>query len=158
MRVLLWAPSWRLHWTPFISARPGLFSSLQLRRTKTQDKGKQRERERERRESWREKRREHPVSESLAKNNAVCFQQRLSAGDIMSCVTPSKARSCCSQYLAARLQLSASLPRCRWNRTWAPVKSRFRAAPHIRKDFLSSSSPSLLARLVLFMKPSITHI
>lgn len=64
-----------------------------------------------------ERKREHPVSESLSKNNAVCFQLRLSAGDIMSCVTPAKARNCCSQYLAVCISLYFILSHCEL-RTW----------------------------------------
>lgn len=118
--------------------------------------GKIKKAQRERGRQW-ERKREHPVSESLPKNNAVCLQLRLSAADIMSCVTPAKARNCCSQYLAACISLSLS--RREWStRGLEESCGLFSDTIHIHMDLLSGSSRSLLARLALFMKPSITHI
>lgn len=104
-------------------------------------KGKIKKAQWERQTEW-ERKREHPVSESLLKNNAVCFQLSLSAGD-MSCVTPAKARNGSSQYLAGciALSFSISLLLSLWVKNLRTC-GLFSDTIHIHIDLLSGSSPT----------------
>lgn len=80
---------------------------------------------------------------------------RLSAGDIMSCVT--RQEDCCSRYLAACISslclIVSEEPADLWMQLRAPLWHNTYSHEPPR-----SSSRLLLARLALFMKPSITHI
>lgn len=90
------------------------------------------------------------MSESLPKNNAVCSQLRLSAGDIMSCVTPGEG---------VVVNISLSLIVSEEPEDFLDVVSGSSLTQYIFTWTSSAAAPrSLLARLALFMKPSITHI